>query len=107
VLAGPLGSLGADVVALGACALANTAANRRLTFSLRGRADRARHYGRGLGLAVLPLSLTLLVLALLGAAGVTSVVALLAAATAVNASATLARFVLFRRWMAPSTDVPR
>jgi putative flippase GtrA len=48
LLRGPLGPLGADVVALGVCSVANTAANRRLTFSLRGRTNRARHHA-GLG----------------------------------------------------------
>ena len=43
VLAGPLGAFGADVVALALCSVANTAANRRLTFALRGRAGRTRH----------------------------------------------------------------
>ena len=36
LLAGPLGPGVADIVALGVCAVANTAANRRLTFALRG-----------------------------------------------------------------------
>jgi len=43
VLAGPLGLVAADIVALAVCAVANTAANRRLTFGVRGN-DRAwRH----------------------------------------------------------------
>jgi len=104
-LVGPFGPIVADIVALGICALANTAANRRLTFALRGPTDRARHYRRGLALAALPLALTILVVAVLGAAGVTSTLGLLAAATAVNASATLGRFVLLRRWMAPTPAV--
>ncbi len=101
LLAGPLGPLGADVVALGLCALANTAANRRVTFALRGPTDRARHYGAGLALAGLPLLLTVSVLAFLGGLGVTSIVALLAGATVVNGAASLGRFVVLRRWMAP------
>ena len=101
LLAGPLGPLGADVVALGVCALANTAANRRVTFALRGPTDRARHYGAGLALAGLPLLLTLAVLAVLGWIGVTSIVALLAVTTVVNGVASLGRFILLRRWMAP------
>jgi putative flippase GtrA len=103
LIAGPLGPLLADVVALGVCALANTAANRRVTFALRGPTNRARHYGAGLALAVLPLVLTLGVLALLGELGVTSIAALLAVVTLVNATASLGRFVLLRRWMTPST----
>ena len=107
LLAGPLGPLGADVVALGVCALANTAANRRLTFDLRGPTNRARHYGVGLALAGLPLLLTLAVLAVLGGIGVTSTVALLAAATVVNGIASLGRFVLLRRWMVPRPEGDR
>src|SRR2546427_3639733 len=47
LLDGPLGAVGANVVALLVCAFANTAANRRLTFALRGRTGRARHYAAG------------------------------------------------------------
>ena len=45
----------ADIVALTTCALANTAANRRLTFALQGRAGRVRHYLAGLAVSSLPL----------------------------------------------------
>ena len=48
MLDGPFGPVAADVVALASCALLNTAANRRLTFALRGRVGRARHYLAGL-----------------------------------------------------------
>jgi putative flippase GtrA len=98
-LSGPLGRFAADVVALTICSLANTAANRRLTFSLRGRSGRARHYSAGLALAVLPLALTLLTLLVLSAVGSTSLVTALIALTAVNGIATLARFVLLRSWV--------
>jgi len=106
LLAGPLGPLGADIVALGICALANTAANRRVTFALRGPTDRARHYAAGLALAGLPLFLTLAVLAFLGGVGVTSVAALLAAATVVNGATSLGRFVILRRCMSPPSSPP-
>src|SRR5437879_4983965 len=59
----------ADVVALGACALANTAANRRLTFALRGRAGRRRHYSAGMALSLLPLAATLATLAVVHGTG--------------------------------------
>jgi glycosyltransferase involved in cell wall biosynthesis/putative flippase GtrA len=98
-LSGPLGRFAADVVALTFCSLANTAANRRLTFSLRGRAGRARHYFAGLALGGLPLALTLLTLLVLAATGVTSLPAALVSLTAVNGLATLARFVLLRNWV--------
>src|SRR5206468_8848365 len=74
LLAGPVGPIAADAAALGACALANTAANRRLTFAWRGRSRRRRQYATGTALAVLPLALTLLALVALGAAGVTGLV---------------------------------
>jgi putative flippase GtrA len=99
MLAGPLGPVAADVVALATCTVANTAANRRLTFSLRGRAGRARHQLAGLALAGLPLAATLAALGALGAAGVGSTGAQLAALTTVNLAAALARFLLLRRWV--------
>ncbi|MDQ1466817.1 MAG: hypothetical protein QOH10_1232, partial [Actinomycetota bacterium] len=99
VLSGPLGLFGADVVALTLCSLANTAANRRLTFSLRGRSGRARHYFAGLALGALPLALTLLTLLVLVAAGSTSLSTVLVALTAVNGVATIVRFVLLRSWV--------
>jgi putative flippase GtrA len=98
-LSGPIGRFGADIVALTICSLANTAANRRLTFSLRGRSGRARHYSGGLALAALPLALTLLTLFALVSAGSTSLLTALIALTAVNGFATLARFVLLRSWV--------
>ena len=99
LLAGPLGPIGADIVALGICAVANTAANRRLTFALQGPVDRSRHYAAGLAITLMPLALTLATLALLGAAGVTALGPMLLALTVVNALATAARFVLLRYWV--------
>ena len=81
------------------CSAANTAANRRLTFSLHGRTGRARHYGAALLLALLPLALTLLTLLVLAVAGVTSLPATLLGLTIANGAAALARFVLLRRWV--------
>jgi putative flippase GtrA len=99
LLARPLGLLPADVVALGACSLGNTAANRRLTFSLQGRAERARHLTAGLALAALPLGLTLVALAVLALAGVTSLPAQVVVLTAASAGAAVLRFGLLRRWV--------
>jgi putative flippase GtrA len=99
LLAAPLGFVLADVVALVVCALANTAANRRLTFALHGRSGRARHYGSALVLALLPLALTLLTLFVFAVAGITSMPLTLAGLTAANMGAALARFVLLRRWV--------
>ena len=99
MLVGSLGPLGADVVSLAICSTANIAANRRLTFSLRGRAGRARHYTSALALSALPLALTLLALIALDAVGIDSVSAQLAALTGANAVATVVRFVLLRTWV--------
>jgi putative flippase GtrA len=57
-LAGPLGSLPASTLALTLTAVANTAANRRLTFGVRGRAGLARHHSAGLAVFALALALT-------------------------------------------------
>ena len=107
-LAGPLGAVRADVVALGLCSVANTAANRRLTFALRGRTGRVRHLAAGLALAALPVSLTLTTLAVLAGLGVTSLAARLAALTVANGGATCARFALLRGWgFRPARGRPR
>jgi putative flippase GtrA len=55
---GPLGSVAANALALAITAVANTAANRRLTFGLRGRAHLVRHHVRGAAVFVLTLALT-------------------------------------------------
>ena len=58
LLHGPLGAAGANAVALAITAVANTAANRRLTFGVRGRADLIRHHVRGAAVFVLALALS-------------------------------------------------
>ena len=95
LLGGPLGPVPADVVALSACAAANIAANRRVTFPHRGRT----RYSAGLALAALPLLLTAAALVVLGWLGVTSLAVELLVVTVVNALVTSARFVLLRRWV--------
>jgi putative flippase GtrA len=99
LLAEPLGPIRADIVALAICAIANTAANRRSTFSLRGRAGMSRHYMRGLAASLLPLALNIATLLALGHLGVTSLAVQLLALTAANAIATLAKFMLLRSWV--------
>jgi putative flippase GtrA len=99
LLDGPIGPVGADVIALLVCAFANTAANRRLTFALRGRAGRVRHYLAGTALSLLPLALTLAALAMLAALGLSSLVVTLLILTAANLLATVARFLLLRNWV--------
>jgi len=99
VLAAPVGLLLADVVALAICSVANTAANRRLTFSLSGRARRTRHYSRGLAVAVLPFALTLFGLAALAVAGVSALAVQVLVLTLASATAAVVRFVALRHWV--------
>jgi putative flippase GtrA len=94
-----LGEAGADVAALALCALANTAANRRLTFSLRGRAGRRRDLGAGLALAAVPLAMNLAALGLMATLGVTSLLGLVTALTVTNGVVALGRFLLLRNWV--------
>ena len=67
-LAGPLGSAAASAVALTLTAVANTAANRRLTFGVRGGTGIIRHHLAGLAVFALALALTSGALAVLDAA---------------------------------------
>ena len=57
-LSAPLGAAGANAAALALTAVANTAANRRFTFGLRGRRDLGRHHWRGAAVFVLTLALS-------------------------------------------------
>jgi putative flippase GtrA len=92
-----LGPFGANLVALVVTAVANTAANRRLTFGVRGRAGAATSQIQGLIVFGLGLVLTTGALALLPAtAGRLVELAVLVGA---NALATVLRFVAFRSWM--------
>jgi putative flippase GtrA len=90
----------ANLVALGVTAVANTAANRRITFGIRGGPGAGRAQLQGLVVFGLGLALTAGTLAALHAlapapARGTEVLLLVAA----NALATLLRFVLFRGWL--------
>jgi hypothetical protein len=85
--------------------VANTAANRRLTFALHGRPGWLRHHRAGLLATIGPLVVTVGVLAGLGGAGVTSTGALLVAATLANATATGARFAVLHAAMADDGSV--
>src|SRR5215217_8196798 len=52
------GAAGANALALAVSAVANTAANRRLTFGLRGRSGLVRHHARGAAVFVLTVALS-------------------------------------------------
>ncbi len=105
-LRGPAGSQAANALALLLTAIGNTAANRRLTFGVRGRARATRHQAQGLVVFLLGLALTSGSLAALHASGTSpSRPVELTVLVAANLAATLARFLLFRAWVfrAPRT----
>ncbi|WP_405889263.1 bifunctional glycosyltransferase family 2/GtrA family protein [Streptomyces sp. NBC_00133] len=94
------GSQAANALSLLTCAVVNTAANRRLTFGLRGRAGAMRHQARGMVAFLVGLTLTSSSLVALHhvapkAAHSTEVAVLVVA----NLAATLLRFLLFRAWV--------
>jgi putative flippase GtrA len=90
----------ANVVSLLVTAVANTAANRRLTFGISGRSGSARHQFKGLIAFGIGLALTSGALAGLHASvarpGRLADVGVLIGA---NLVATVLRFLLFRRWV--------
>jgi len=97
----------ANFAALLLTAVGNTAANRRLTFGVRGRAGAARHQFRGLIAFGAGLALTSGALAVLHALsadpGRATEVAVLVVA---NLVATLLRFGLYRSWVFGSAVAP-
>jgi putative flippase GtrA len=95
-----LGSVAANGLALLTTAVANTAANRRLTFGVTGRHGLVRHHGAGLlafGLAIglTTAAATALRLAVPGAGRLVEIAVLSGA----NVVATVGRFVLLRTWV--------
>ncbi|MEU8757714.1 bifunctional glycosyltransferase family 2/GtrA family protein [Streptomyces sp. NPDC048659] len=99
----------ANAGALLVSAVANTAANRRLTFGVRGRDRAARHQAQGLVVFAIGLALTSGSLAALGAAtGDPAHSTELAVLIVANLAATVVRFLLFRLWVFPErTQAPR
>ncbi len=95
-----LGAAAANLVALGTTAVANTAANRRWTFSIRGRAERLRQYALGVVVFALTLALTSGALAVLHgidhapARGVELTVLVVA-----SLAATVTRYVALKSWV--------
>ncbi len=93
-------ALAANALSLLVTAVANTAANRRLTFGISGRSHAARHQLKGLLTFAAGLALTSGALAALHAAtaspGRSAEVAVLVAA---NLVATALRFLLYRTWV--------
>ena len=94
------GAQAANAIALVVTAVANTAANRRITFGVRGRSRWARHQVQGLGVFAIGLGLTSGSLVVLHAATAAPARPLeVAVLVLANAGATLARFVLLRGWV--------
>ena len=90
----------ANLVALLVTAVANTAANRRLTFGVRGAHRVWRHQAQGLVVFAVGLGLTSGALALLGAVSAAPHHAWeLAVLIAANLVATCVRFLLMRSWV--------
>ncbi len=95
----PLGAQGANLVALLVTAVANTAANRRFTFGVRGRTGVARHQFEGLVVFAIGLGLTSGTLAALHHFGEPARTIELLALVGANLLATVVRFVLLRGWV--------
>jgi putative flippase GtrA len=90
----------ANLVALLATAIGNTAANRRLTFGVRGPKRVLRHHIQGLLIFALGLGLTSGSLAVLSAVAAHPPRGVeLAVLTGANLAATLVRFLLLRSWV--------
>ncbi|MGW1293173.1 glycosyltransferase [Streptomyces sp. NPDC002533] len=88
-------------------AVANTAANRRLTFGVRGRSGAVRQQAQGLVVFAIGLALTSGSLAALGAAtGSPSHSTELAVLITANLAATVLRFLLLRAWVFPARACP-
>ncbi|MFD8415573.1 glycosyltransferase [Streptomyces sp. HUAS TT3] len=97
----------ANAAALLLSAVANTAANRRLTFGVRGRARAVRHQAQGLVVFAVGLALTGGSLAALGAATADPAHSTeLAVLITANLAATVLRFLLFRAWVFPDRRTP-
>jgi putative flippase GtrA len=96
LLRGVMPAQPANVLSLLVTAVANTAANRRLTFGISGRLNAARHQVKGLIAFGIGLALTSGALAALNHPSRGLEVSVLVAA---NLVATVIRFVLYRTWV--------
>ena len=98
--AAPLGAALANAAALALTAIGNTAANRRLTFGLRGRRGLVCHHVRGAAVFVLALVLSSGALSVLHGMDPSPPRAVeLAALVAGSALATAARYVALKAWV--------
>ena len=100
LLRGPVGAAGANALALALTGVANTQANRHLTFGVRGRRRLWQHHARGIVVFIAALAVTSAALASMHAIdphpprGVE--VAVMAVASAVTS---VARFIALKAWV--------
>ncbi len=95
-----LGAAGANAAALALTAVGNTAANRRVTFRVRGREGLWRHHARGAAVFVLTLALTTGALTVLHALDPAPPRWLeLGVLVAATLTATVTRYVALRTWV--------
>jgi glycosyltransferase involved in cell wall biosynthesis len=100
LLRSPLGPQAANVLALAITAIANTAANRRITFRVRGRVGLARQHALGAFVYLLTVGLTTGALAVLQALDPSPPRALeVAVLVAAGCAATVTRYVALRTWV--------
>jgi putative flippase GtrA len=96
----------ANAFALVATTIANTAANRRITFRVRGRSGLVQDHLAGLGAFVVSLAITSASLGLLHLAVVRpNLLGELAVLVAGSAVATMVRFLVLRSWLERHTRV--
>ena len=95
----PAGPFTANLVALLVTAVLNTAANRRVTFGVRGRRDALRHQLRGLLVFAVGLGVTSGALWLLRSAGGQHPGLEVAVLTVANLAVTVMRFMAMRAWV--------
>jgi putative flippase GtrA len=97
---GPLGAAGANALSLAITAVANTAANRRFTFRVRGRHGLVRHHALGALVFVLTLALTSGALAVLhGLSPQPARWLELTVLVLASGAATVTRYVALRSWV--------
>ena len=100
LLRGALGPDGANIAALAITGVGNTAANRRLTFGVRGRKDLVRQHAAGFLVFLLTVGLTTGALAVLhGLVATPSRVLELAVLVTASTVATVTRYVALRSWV--------